>query len=89
MMETPPQTPGQIITSTRWQTTKIFVNGGSDNKKADYPGTVSTSTWKLTNGLTNSGVFEFRNGNDPEETPRAQGSFELRDGIRYINFSKW
>lgn len=82
----PEQTPGQIITSTRWQTTEVFVDGGTDNKIADYPGTVSVSTWTLTAGETNSGTFEFRNVNDPEGTPRAQGDFELKDGIRTLTF---
>lgn len=82
----PSQTPGQIITSTRWQTTEVFVDGGTDNKIADYPGTVSVSTWTLAEGETNSGTFEFRNVNDPEGTPRAQGNFELRAGIRILTF---
>lgn len=83
---TPVQTPGQIITSTRWQTTEVFVNGGIENKIVDYPGTVSVSTWRLTADETNSGTFEFRNVSDPEGTPRAQGSFELKDGIRILTF---
>lgn len=82
----PVQTPGQVITSTRWQTTEVFVNGGTENKIADYPGTVSVSTWTLAAGKTNSGTFEFRNVDTPEGTPRAQGSFELKDGIRILTF---
>lgn len=82
----PVLTPGQVITSTRWQTTEVFVNGGTENKIADYPGTVSVSTWTLAAGKTNSGTFEFRNVDTPEGTPRAQGTFELKDGIRILTF---
>ncbi len=80
------QTPGQIITSTRWQTTEVFENGGVENKIADYPGAVSVSTWTLEEGSTNSGTFQFRNVNDPDGNPRAQGAFTLVDGLRILTF---
>ena len=81
-----PPTLGQLITAKRWQTTEVFEDGGTINKIADYPGVVSVSTWTLAAGKTDTGIFEFRNINDPEGTPRAQGTFDFRGNLRFLTF---
>lgn len=81
-----PQTMGQLVTATRWQTTEVFEDGGTVNKIEDYPAVVSVSTWTLAAGDNQAGTFAFRNVSDPEGAPRAQGSFKFIESIRVLTF---